>query len=354
MAAHDDFQPVQHRAIITVCTMGATLMQALDQTIANVALPYMQGSLSASARRDHLGADLLHHRRGDHDRAGRLAGGAVRPQAAVHRLPGRASPSPRCCAARRSRCRRWCCSACCRACSAPPWCRCRRRRCWTSTRWSSAAQAMAIWGIGVMVGPILGPTLGGYLTEIYNWRYVFYINLPFGILAIARAAAVHAARAAAAQPALRLDRLRRAGDGHRRAAADARPRPGPGLVHLRARSSSRRCWRASGIYLFVVHMFTANEPFIPPGIFRDRNFSAGLAMMFADRHHPAVQLGADGAVAADPRRLPGGNGGPGDGAARHRHHGGDDDRRPLCSTRIDPRKLMAVRHPAAGAGRSGR
>ena len=42
---------------------------------------------------------------------------------------------------------------------------------------------MALWGVGVMVGPILGPTLGGYLTEYYNWRWVFYINLPFGILA---------------------------------------------------------------------------------------------------------------------------------------------------------------------------
>src|SRR5271165_5010278 len=43
--------------------------------------------------------------------------------------------------------------------------------------------AMAIWGMGVMLGPILGPTLGGYLTETYNWRYVFYINLPFGLAA---------------------------------------------------------------------------------------------------------------------------------------------------------------------------
>src|SRR5271163_3938170 len=43
--------------------------------------------------------------------------------------------------------------------------------------------AMAIWGMGVMVGPILGPTLGGYLTELYNWRWVFFVNLPFGILA---------------------------------------------------------------------------------------------------------------------------------------------------------------------------
>jgi DHA2 family multidrug resistance protein len=46
-------------------------------------------------------------------------------------------------------------------------------------------QAMAIWVMGVVVGPIMGPTLGGYLTDFYNWRWVFYINLPFGILAIA-------------------------------------------------------------------------------------------------------------------------------------------------------------------------
>ena len=42
---------------------------------------------------------------------------------------------------------------------------------------------MAIWGIGVMVGPILGPTLGGWFTSAYSWRWVFYVNLPFGVLA---------------------------------------------------------------------------------------------------------------------------------------------------------------------------
>src|SRR5258707_11711866 len=43
--------------------------------------------------------------------------------------------------------------------------------------------AMALWGVAVMAGPVLGPVLGGWLTEAYSWRYVFYINLPIGVLA---------------------------------------------------------------------------------------------------------------------------------------------------------------------------
>ncbi|HEY7854882.1 MAG TPA: DHA2 family efflux MFS transporter permease subunit [Terriglobales bacterium] len=45
-------------------------------------------------------------------------------------------------------------------------------------------KAMAFWGLGIVVAPILGPTLGGYLTDAYSWRWVFYINLPIGILSI--------------------------------------------------------------------------------------------------------------------------------------------------------------------------
>ena len=44
---------------------------------------------------------------------------------------------------------------------------------------------MAIWGMGVMLGPIMGPTLGGWLTDSYSWRWVFFVNLPFGILTTA-------------------------------------------------------------------------------------------------------------------------------------------------------------------------
>ncbi|HET9122508.1 MAG TPA: DHA2 family efflux MFS transporter permease subunit, partial [Acidiferrobacteraceae bacterium] len=49
-------------------------------------------------------------------------------------------------------------------------------------------RAMAIWGLGVMVGPILGPTLGGYLTQVLSWRWTFFVNLPVGILSLVLAA----------------------------------------------------------------------------------------------------------------------------------------------------------------------
>jgi DHA2 family multidrug resistance protein len=55
---------------------------------------------------------------------------------------------------------------------------------------SKRGQAMAIFGLGVMLGPILGPTLGGWLTENYNWRWVFYVNVPVGALALMLALAV--------------------------------------------------------------------------------------------------------------------------------------------------------------------
>src|SRR5205085_11523518 len=45
-------------------------------------------------------------------------------------------------------------------------------------------QAMSIWGSGILLGPILGPTLGGYLTDHFSWRWCFYINVPIGIIAL--------------------------------------------------------------------------------------------------------------------------------------------------------------------------
>ena len=46
------------------------------------------------------------------------------------------------------------------------------------------AWAMSLWGLGVMIGPIMGPILGGWLTEYYSWRWIFFINVPFGVATV--------------------------------------------------------------------------------------------------------------------------------------------------------------------------
>jgi MFS transporter, DHA2 family, multidrug resistance protein len=141
-------------------------------------------------------------------------------------------------------------------------------------------QAMAIWGMGVMIGPILGPTLGGYLTELYNWRYVFYINLPFGILATL-GLIVFMPRS---HPNfnMRFDWI-----------GFAVLSLGIGGLQMMLDRGQNQDWFSSreiiielvlgclGVYLFVVHMLTAKKPFIPPAIFRDRNFTTGVVVMFA-------------------------------------------------------------------------
>ena len=131
--------------------------------------------------------------------------------------------------------------------------------------------AMAMWGMGVMVGPILGPTLGGYLTELYNWRYVFFVNLPIGI-----AAAIGLwlfLPAEQPQSSLRFDWF-----GFTALAIGL-----AGLQLMLDRGETKDWFgsteiiveavmAAAGFYLFLVHMLTAERPFITPAIFRDRKF----------------------------------------------------------------------------------
>ncbi len=52
-------------------------------------------------------------------------------------------------------------------------------------------KAMAFWGLGIVVAPMLGPVLGGWITDSYSWRWVFYINLPVGILGADHVVALH-------------------------------------------------------------------------------------------------------------------------------------------------------------------
>ncbi len=140
--------------------------------------------------------------------------------------------------------------------------------------------AMAIWGMGVMLGPIMGPTLGGWLTETYNWRFVFYINLPFGLAAIA--GLLIFLPGSSGQGRLRFDWM---GFGMLTT--------GIGALQLMLDRGQDQDWFSSGeivteavlaglgIYLFLIHMVYARQPLIRPVVFRDVNFTSGLALMFA-------------------------------------------------------------------------
>src|SRR5262245_21232916 len=161
--------------------MLATIMQALDTTIANVALPHMQGAMSAT--QDQISWVLTSYIVAAAiatPLTGFLAGRIGRTRLLLWSVAGFTLVSMLCGAAQSLeqivvfRLLQGVFGASLVPLSQsvmidtyPP---------------EKRAGAMALWGMGVMVGPILGPTLGGWLTEYYNWRWVFYINLPFGIL----------------------------------------------------------------------------------------------------------------------------------------------------------------------------
>ena len=105
------------------------------------------------------------------------------------------------------------------------------------------AKAMGLWTMGVMMGPICGPILGGWLTENYSWRWVFYINVPFGIVTAIGLLTFLKESSHGGRGQARLDRLRRAQPGDRLVPDDARSRRDAGLVQFardRARSMHRR------------------------------------------------------------------------------------------------------------------
>ena len=198
-----------HRGMITACIICATLMQALDQTIANVALPYMQGSLSASydeitwVLTSYITAAAIMTAP-----VGWLAARFGRKRLFVVCIIGFTITSMLCGAAQTLeqmvlfRLLQGVFGA-----ALVPLSQATMLDIYPVEQ---RGYAMAIWGMGVMIGPILGPTLGGYLTEMYNWRWVFYINLPFGMLAtLGLMLFMHETRQRAPS-ALRLARLRRA------------------------------------------------------------------------------------------------------------------------------------------------
>src|SRR5260221_1485970 len=139
--------------------------------------------------------------------------------------------------------------------------------------------AMALWGIAVMVGPVLGPVLGGWLTESYTWRWVFYINLPIGALAFLGITSF--LPETARDIGTKLDWLGfgslSLGIGALQVLLDRGEQLdwfGSGEILIEA------IFAAAAFYVFFVHTFTADEPFVRPALFRDHNFAAGMAFLF--------------------------------------------------------------------------
>jgi DHA2 family multidrug resistance protein len=259
--------------------MIATLMQALDNTIANVALPHMQGSLGAS--RDQItwvltsyviAAAILTAP------VGWFAARFGRKPFFIITLIGFTVTSMLCGVAQNLpqevafRFLQGCFGA-----ALVPLSQAVMLDLYPA---ESRGTAMAIWATGVMIGPILGPTLGGYLTDIYNWRWVFFINVPFGIAAVAGLMLFLNERHRNAT--LRFDWM-----GFLALSA------GLGALQLMLDRGYSKDWFSSpeilieaaiaglGFYLFIVHMLTAEKPFIPPRIFKDVGFLSGFATMFA-------------------------------------------------------------------------
>jgi DHA2 family multidrug resistance protein len=275
MSRTDDRVP--HRALLTGCAMMATMMQALDTSIANVALPYMRGSLSASESEITwvltsyvIAAAIMTAP------VGWLAVRFGRKRLFITCLVGFTATSMLCGAAETLdqivafRLLQGMCGAALVPLS--------QATMLDIYPFSKRAFAMAIFSSGVMAGPILGPELGGWLTQTYSWRYVFYVNLPFGILAVT--GLVLFMPRTPLRPELRFDwrgfLVLALGVGALQLMLDR----GQEVGWFGAREIVVEATLAGlGFFLFVVHMFTAERPFLPVGVFKDRNFAASMLLL---------------------------------------------------------------------------
>lgn len=268
--------PVQNHALLIVGIMAASLLQVLDTTIANVAIPHMQSSLGATADTvtwvltsyiiasavampitgwlsDRIGARLLFI-------------GSVVGFIAASMLCGMAQNLTEMVVFRAIQ-------GVAGAFISPL----SQAFMLDTTRPSRQPQMMAIWGMGVMIGPIMGPVLGGWLTENWNWQWVFYVNLPVGILSLAILMAQLPHRDTARR---RFDLL------------------GFGLLAVALSSfqlfldrgqqvdwfDSLEIWIYAGLaagaaWMAVIHFVYGGNPLFATRLFKDRNFSIALLIM---------------------------------------------------------------------------
>jgi DHA2 family multidrug resistance protein len=277
-AAHDAHAHAPHRVLITLSVMLASIMQALDNTIANVALPRIQGSLSAT--QDQMAWVLTSYIIAAAimtPLSGWLAGQVGRKRVFLFSVVGFTVASALCGLAQTlpeivaARLLQGLCGAALIPMSQavlldinPP---------------EDHAKAMAIWVMAVTIGPILGPALGGWLTEHYNWRWVFYINVPFGILSFLGILSF--------MPETQIRKSRFDFFGFAALSVAI------GSLQLMLDRGQLKDWfnspeiwveaivSGTAFYLFVVHMLTTTKPaFVSPALFKDRNFLTGNLFIF--------------------------------------------------------------------------
>jgi DHA2 family multidrug resistance protein len=271
--------PLGNRGAITVSIMLATIMQGVDNTIANVALPHIQGSLSAA--QDQIAWVLTSYIVAaaiTMPLTGWLAGRFGIKYVFLFSVVGFTVASALCGSATSLtelvvyRLLQGVCGAGLVPLSQsvlmqinPP---------------ERHGQAIAVWGIGVMLGPIFGPMLGGWLTENYSWRWIFYINLPVGVIA-----------------ALGIMIFIRETRRPHREAFDffgfISLSFAVGALQMMLDRGELKDWFGSteiwveaavaavAAYLFIVHTATAGErSFLNRDLLKNRNFAAGTILMF--------------------------------------------------------------------------
>lgn len=269
--------PGFRRNMVTVCAMTATIMQALDTTIANVALPYMQGTLSAS--QDQINWVLTSYIVAAAIMTapvGWIANRFGRKKVFIVCSAGFTAASVMCGLAQDItqmvlfRLLQGVFGAALVPLS--------QAVMLDSYALHERAKAMSIWGMGVMLGPIMGPSLGAWLTETYSWHWVFFVNLPFGIVTVLGLIAFM--DETKQNHTLRFDWF-----GFTALAI------GIGAMQLALDRGEQLGWLESpeilaeaiisaiGFYYFFAHSFTTERPFIQFAIFKDRNFISGCIFM---------------------------------------------------------------------------
>jgi MFS transporter, DHA2 family, multidrug resistance protein len=269
--------PGLRRNMVTICAMTATIMQALDTTIANVALPYMQGSLSAS--QDQINWVLTSYIVAAAIMTapvGWIANRFGRKRIFIICSAGFTFASVLCGVAQDInqmvlfRLLQGVFGAALVPLS--------QAVMLDSYALHERAKAMAIWGMGVMMGPIMGPSLGAWLTETYSWHWVFFVNLPFGIVTVLGLLVF-------------MDETKQDSDLRFDWFGFAALAIGIGSMQVALDRGEQLGWLESneiiaeiivsaiGFYYFFAHSLTTAKPFIQFAIFKDRNFVSGCVFM---------------------------------------------------------------------------